>query len=88
MVTENTRYNSLTDIGSPNKNIDYEHYQKSIPQEQITFMNSSHNYCVCIIDIVESTKNTNEITTSHKIRQYYSLFLNTMSTVIKNIMEG
>jgi CheY-like chemotaxis protein len=52
--------------------------------EQITFMNYTHRYCVCIIDIVNSTMNTREIIGSEKIRGYYSIFLNTMATIIKD----
>jgi CheY-like chemotaxis protein/class 3 adenylate cyclase len=52
--------------------------------EQITFMNFTHRYCVCIIDIVDSTMNTREIIGSEKIRGYYSIFLNTMATIIKD----
>lgn len=52
-------------------------------EDQITFINYSRNYCVCFVDIVDSTKNTCEITESNKIRQYYSVFLNTMASIIK-----
>ena len=52
--------------------------------EQVTFINYTHRYCVCIIDIVDSTMNTREIIGSDKIRGYYSIFLNTMATIIKD----
>ena len=52
--------------------------------EQVTFINYTHRYCVCIIDIVDSTMNTREIIGSEKIRGYYSIFLNTMATIIKD----
>jgi CheY-like chemotaxis protein len=52
--------------------------------DQITFIDYSHSYCVCIIDIVNSTGNTFEITGSDNIRKYYSIFLNTMASIIKN----
>ncbi len=52
--------------------------------EQVTFINYTHRYCVCIIDIVDSTMNTKEIIGSEKIRGYYSIFLNTMATIIKD----
>ncbi|MDN5846388.1 MAG: response regulator [Candidatus Nitrosocosmicus sp.] len=51
--------------------------------EQITFINHARNYCVCIVDVVDSTKTTCEIIESEKIRQYYSVFLNTMAFIIK-----
>ena len=40
--------------------------------------------CVCFVDIVDSTKNTCDINGSDKIQRYYSIFLNTMSSIIKN----
>jgi two-component system, OmpR family, response regulator ChvI len=51
--------------------------------EQITFINYSNYYCVCFVDIVRSTNSTCEITEPNKIRQYYSIFLNTMASIIK-----
>ncbi len=50
---------------------------------QITFVNFSNNYCICIIDIIDSTNNTYEILESQKIKQYYSVFLNTMTSIIE-----
>jgi two-component system response regulator ChvI len=52
--------------------------------KQITFFNYTHGYCVCIIDIVDSTRITQELASSNKIRNYYSIFLNTMATIIKD----
>ena len=51
--------------------------------EQVTFINCAHKYCVCFVDIVDSTKNTCDIYGSDKIQGYYSIFLNTMSSIIK-----
>ncbi|MEJ7640737.1 MAG: response regulator [Candidatus Nitrosocosmicus sp.] len=56
----------------------------SLDNDQITFINYSHSYCVCIIDIVNSTGNTSQIAGSEQIRKYYSIFLNTMASIIKN----
>jgi len=36
------------------------------------------------VDIVDSTRNTIEISDPDKIRDYYSVFLNTMATIIRN----
>jgi two-component system, OmpR family, response regulator ChvI len=52
--------------------------------DQITFINSTHSYCICVIDIVNSTRHTEELASSEKIRIYYSIFLNTMASIIKN----
>jgi two-component system, OmpR family, response regulator ChvI len=54
----------------------------SLRGNQITFVNFSNNYCVCIIDIIDSTNNTYDILESKKIKQYYSVFLNTMTSII------
>jgi CheY-like chemotaxis protein/class 3 adenylate cyclase len=54
-----------------------------LEEEQITFINYTRNYSVCFVDIVESTKTTCKIIESDKIRQYYSVFLNTMASIIK-----
>ena len=57
---------------------------KEANEVQITFINYSRLYCICVIDIVNSTKITSEIIGSGKIREYYSTFLNTMGSIIKN----
>jgi two-component system, OmpR family, response regulator ChvI len=58
-------------------------FKSNFNDEQITFINYTHQYCVCIIDIVDSTTKTQMIASSEKIRQYYSIFLNTMASIIK-----
>jgi two-component system, OmpR family, response regulator ChvI len=55
--------------------------------DEITFTEYSHSYCICIINIVNSAQNTNELKISEKIRQYYSIFINTMTSII-NRHEG
>jgi two-component system, OmpR family, response regulator ChvI len=52
--------------------------------EEISFLNESDSYCVCFIDMIGSTKVISQIATApEKIRKYYSIFLNSMSTIIK-----
>ncbi|MFL6498088.1 MAG: hypothetical protein ACJ70U_05250, partial [Nitrososphaera sp.] len=55
-----------------------------IASEEICFLAHSQNYCVCFVDIVNSTKATAEITERQKIGQYYSIFINTMAILAKN----
>jgi class 3 adenylate cyclase len=55
--------------------------------DEITFTEYSHNYCICIINIVNSAQNTDQLKSSEKIRQYYSIFINTMTSII-NHHEG
>jgi two-component system, OmpR family, response regulator ChvI len=55
--------------------------------DEIAFAKYSHSYCICIISIVNSAYNTNEIKSAEKIRRYYSTFINTMTSII-NSHEG
>ena len=80
----------ITNINSYNKNIveidtsSRKTTHNSI-NNQITFINYTHQYCICIIDIVDSTKITQQLLAdSNKIRSYYSIFLNTMASIINN----
>src|ERR687897_662512 len=52
--------------------------------KEISFLDHSQNYCVCFVDMVNSTKITAEISDRQKIGQYYAIFLNTMAIVAKN----
>lgn len=58
-----------------------------IQYDEIKFSDQSQNYCVCIIDIVNSTLVTARITNAQHIRKYYSIFINTMATIARNF-EG
>ena len=52
--------------------------------EEISFLNQSDSYCVCYIDMIESTEVISKIATlPDKVRKYYSIFLNSMSAIIK-----
>jgi two-component system, OmpR family, response regulator ChvI len=51
--------------------------------EEICFLPNSQNYCVCFVDIVDSTSITAEISDHQKIRQYYSIFINTMAVLLR-----
>jgi CheY-like chemotaxis protein len=62
-------------------------YKKESPprgdlSDEISFFEYSQHYCICYVDISESTKITAAIKDSQKIRDYYSTFLNSMSAVI------
>ena len=59
-------------------------YNLTNDNEQIKFINYTQQYCIGIIDIVNSTNQTSKISAPNGLRKYYSLFLNTMSTEIKN----
>jgi class 3 adenylate cyclase len=59
--------------------------------QEISFTGNSQNYCICFIDIVDSTKNTVTLD-AEEMKRYYSVFINLMaaiardcnSTVVKN----
>jgi two-component system, OmpR family, response regulator ChvI len=53
-------------------------------EEEISFLARSQNYCVCFVDMVNSTKIIAEISDRPKIGQYYSIFINTMALLAKN----
>ena len=62
-------------------------YKKELPSDtdvsdEISFFEYSQHYCICYIDISESTKTTATIKDPQKIRDYYSTFLNSMAAVI------
>ena len=52
--------------------------------EEISFSGNSQNYCVCFVDMVDSTKITAQISDARKIRKYYSIFINTMAAIARN----
>jgi len=59
--------------------------------QEISFTGNSQNYCICFIDIIDSTRNT-VILDAEEMKRYYSVFINIMaaiardfnSTIIKN----
>jgi two-component system, OmpR family, response regulator ChvI len=51
--------------------------------DEICFLPNSQNYCVCFVDMVDSTVNTAKISDHQKIRQYYSIFINTMAFLLR-----
>ncbi len=55
---------------------------KESNQEQINFINFTQQYCIGFIDIINSTQETAKIKDPKKLRKYYSLFLNSMSTIL------
>jgi class 3 adenylate cyclase len=52
--------------------------------QEIRFLPHSQNYCVCLVDLVNSTKITAEIPDQRKIGHYYSIFINTMAVLVKH----
>jgi two-component system, OmpR family, response regulator ChvI len=51
--------------------------------EEICFLPNSQNYCVCFVDMVDSSSITAKVSDHQKIRQYYSIFINTMAVLLR-----
>jgi two-component system, OmpR family, response regulator ChvI len=51
--------------------------------EEILFSGKSMDYCVSIVDIVNSTRIVSEIVDADQVRKYYTIFQNTISTIIE-----
>lgn len=54
-----------------------------INEDEIMFNKHSHSYCICIIRIVDYMQNADKLTNPVELRKYYSLFFNTMASIIK-----
>jgi len=50
---------------------------------EINFLAQSNSYCVCFVDIVNSTGVTAGLS-DEQVRNYYSIFLNNIATIIKS----
>ena len=50
--------------------------------DDIIFQGISSDFCVCMLDIVNSTAITSSLAHEDKIRKFYSLFVNSVSPVI------
>jgi two-component system, OmpR family, response regulator ChvI len=53
-------------------------------QDDIVFQGISSDFCVCMLDIVNSTAITSSLAQEHKVRKFYSLFVNSVSPVISH----
>ena len=51
--------------------------------QEISFTGDSQNYCICFIDIVDSTRNT-LILDAEKMKRYYSVFINIMAAIARD----
>jgi two-component system response regulator ChvI len=68
---------SLADKGST--------FEFDIRTEEIYFADQSNGYyCICFVDMVNSTQITAKIADGNKIKKYYEIFLNAMATLAKN----
>jgi two-component system, OmpR family, response regulator ChvI len=76
----------MRSLGNPPDDLEDEHSLAvyDLASEEICFLPNSQNYCVCFVDMVDSTSITAKISDHQKIRQYYSIFINTMAILVKN----
>ena len=75
----------MRSLEDPSDNLEDEHSPAiyNLGSEEICFLPNSQNYCVCIVDMVDSTSITGKISDHQKIRQYYSIFINTMAVLLR-----
>jgi CheY-like chemotaxis protein/class 3 adenylate cyclase len=79
--------NNIIDNSAPTVATSFKLNNLNKEDNEIAFTKYSHSYCICIISIVNSTQNENELESAEKIRQFYSIFINTMTSII-NSHEG
>jgi two-component system, OmpR family, response regulator ChvI len=53
-------------------------------ENEIIFNIYSYSYCICIIRIVDYRQNIDKLKNPVELRRYYSLFFNTMASIIKH----
>lgn len=51
--------------------------------EEVSFSGIRENYCVCFIDMMDSTKIASKLTDA-ELGRYYGIFLNEMATIVNN----
>lgn len=56
----------------------------SANKEEINFVSHSKSYCICIIDVVNSTQVIAKMTNSTDIRKYYSIFINSATSIARD----
>jgi CheY-like chemotaxis protein/class 3 adenylate cyclase len=74
---------SLGDI-SQKSDVNYGLSFSDLASEEISFIDRSMNCCIGLVDMINSTNITSEISDRQKIGQYYSIFINTMAILAKN----
>ena len=55
--------------------------------QEISFTGNSQNYCICFVDIIDSTKNT-VIIDAEKTKRYYSVFINVMAAIARDFSSN
>src|SRR4030095_16143111 len=55
---------------------------KDLVKYEVVFTGLSADFCVCIVDIVNSTATTANICDKSKVRFFYSIFINAISVIV------
>jgi CheY-like chemotaxis protein len=80
----NTSYDSHNDDSGPLAEKESS-FEFDIRTEEIYFADQSNGYyCVCFVDMVNSSQITARIAGGNKIKKYYEIFLNAMAALAKN----
>jgi class 3 adenylate cyclase len=79
-ATQDPNDDAVTPLGDKESPIEFD-----IRTEEIYFSDQSNGYyCVCLVDMVNSSQITAKIADGNKIRKYYEIFLNAMAALAKN----
>ncbi len=54
-----------------------------LAEDEITFSGIRKNYCICFIDMMDSTKIASKLNDA-ELTRYYAIFLNAMATIVPN----
>ena len=80
-------YNNLTALSINRLNSDSKNSHSPVPEQnnvnQVPLNNSSENFCVSLIDIIDSTRIVSTINSSRNIRDFYGTFLNSVANILK-----
>lgn len=80
-------YNNLTHLSNNKLNSDSKNLHSIVPEQnninQVPLDRNSENFCVSLIDIIDSTRIVSTIDSSRNIRNFYGTFLNSVANILK-----
>lgn len=80
-------YNNLTHLSNNRLNSDSKNLHSIVPEQnninQVPLDSNSENFCVSLIDIIDSTRIVSTIDSSRNIRNFYGTFLNSVANILK-----
>jgi two-component system, OmpR family, response regulator ChvI len=79
----NELYNDFPVIGSASDADSLFRLASSNTTEEVSFSGQRQKYCVCFIDMVNSTAITSSLNDA-QVSKYYAIFLNAMATIARN----